>query len=114
MCICLSMLPQGLINQRGAYRDCWAAARYTATARTCCLWVLCWTDYMLRDWLQVDIVAGLSVGAMVVPQGMSYAKLAGLPQVRGAQLNRRLRVVMPAPVTLMCFARSCATSVCEH
>lgn len=31
---------------------------------------------------QVDIVAGLSVGAMVVPQGMSYAKLAGLPQVR--------------------------------
>ena len=32
---------------------------------------------------QVDIVAGLSVGAMVVPQGLSYAKLAGLPQVWG-------------------------------
>jgi MFS superfamily sulfate permease-like transporter len=32
---------------------------------------------------QNDIVAGLSVGAMVVPQGMSYAKLAGLPSVYG-------------------------------
>lgn len=38
----------------------------------------------MMDLLQVDIVAGLSVGAMVVPQGMSYAKLAGLPQVREA------------------------------
>lgn len=30
--------------------------------------------------LQSDVAAGLSVGAMVIPQGMSYAKLAGLPQ----------------------------------
>lgn len=33
--------------------------------------------------LQTDIIAGISVGAMVVPQGMSYAKLAGLPNVYG-------------------------------
>lgn len=33
--------------------------------------------------LQVDVIAGISVGAMVVPQGMSYAKLAGLPNVYG-------------------------------
>lgn len=33
--------------------------------------------------LQSDIAAGLSVGAMVIPQGMSYAKLAGLPQGKG-------------------------------
>lgn len=33
--------------------------------------------------MQNDIVAGLSVGAMVIPQGMSYAKLAGLPYVFG-------------------------------
>ena len=57
----------------------------SVTVTTCCLWVLWWTDKTLRGWPQVDIVAGLSVGAMVVPQGMSYAKLAGLPQVRGAQ-----------------------------
>lgn len=28
-------------------------------------------------------MAGLSVGAMVIPQGMSYANLAGLPYVFG-------------------------------
>lgn len=35
--------------------------------------------YRWKDWLLTDILAGLSVGAMVIPQGMSYAKLAGLP-----------------------------------
>ena len=33
--------------------------------------------------MQVDVIAGISVGAMVVPQGMSYAKLAGLPNEYG-------------------------------
>ncbi len=33
--------------------------------------------------VQADLAAGLSVAAMVVPQGLSYAKLAGLPQVWG-------------------------------
>ncbi|KAG2489555.1 hypothetical protein HYH03_012006 [Edaphochlamys debaryana] len=39
--------------------------------------------YQVRKWLLSDIVAGLSVGFMVVPQGMSYANLAGLPSVYG-------------------------------
>ena len=42
---------------------------------------------LLAEWLvlqiQVDLIAGISVGAMVVPQGMSYAKLAGLPNEYG-------------------------------
>lgn len=33
--------------------------------------------------MQSDCVAGLSVGFMVVPQGMSYANSAGLPSVFG-------------------------------
>ena len=33
--------------------------------------------------MQSDCVAGLSVGFMVVPQGMSYANSAGLPSVYG-------------------------------
>ena len=33
--------------------------------------------------LQADILAGTSVAALVVPQGMSYASLAGLPSVYG-------------------------------
>ena len=35
--------------------------------------------YDVRNTLLADVVAGLTVGVMVVPQGMSYAKLAGLP-----------------------------------
>lgn len=33
--------------------------------------------------LQSDLMAGMSVAALVIPQGMSYAKLAGLPSVFG-------------------------------
>jgi hypothetical protein len=33
--------------------------------------------------LQDDVLAGVSVAALVVPQGMSYARLAGLPSVYG-------------------------------
>lgn len=33
--------------------------------------------------MQMNLIAGLSVGFMVVPQGMSYAALAGLPSVFG-------------------------------
>lgn len=39
--------------------------------------------YKIKEYLLWDIIAGLSVGAMVVPQGMSYANLAGLPYVYG-------------------------------
>ncbi|CAB9501297.1 Sulfate transporter 4.1, chloroplastic [Seminavis robusta] len=35
--------------------------------------------YKVRDLLLQDAIAGCTVGVMVVPQSMSYAKLAGLP-----------------------------------
>ncbi|CAG8077883.1 unnamed protein product [Penicillium salamii] len=35
------------------------------------------TNYNLQ-WLYGDLIAGITVGAVVVPQGMAYAKLAGL------------------------------------
>lgn len=31
------------------------------------------------SWLRSDIVAGLSAGAVVIPQAMGYATVAGLP-----------------------------------
>ena len=34
-------------------------------------------------WLRHDIVAGLVLTALLVPQGMAYAELAGLPPVTG-------------------------------
>ncbi|GFR48514.1 hypothetical protein Agub_g10407, partial [Astrephomene gubernaculifera] len=39
--------------------------------------------YKIKEYLLADLVAGISVGFMVVPQGMSYANLAGLPSVYG-------------------------------
>ena len=40
------------------------------------------TSYQ-RKWLTTDIVAGLVLSALLVPQGMAYADLAGLPAVTG-------------------------------
>ncbi len=39
--------------------------------------------YKIKEWLLWDIAAGLSTAAMVIPQGMSYANLAGMPQIYG-------------------------------
>lgn len=36
-----------------------------------------------RDWLRRDVVAGIVLAAILVPQGMAYAELAGLPAVTG-------------------------------
>lgn len=36
-----------------------------------------------RAWLRSDLVAGLVLAAILVPQGMAYAELAGLPAVTG-------------------------------
>ncbi|GAA4410275.1 sulfate permease [Fodinibacter luteus] len=36
-----------------------------------------------RRWLGKDVVAGLVLSALLVPQGMAYAELAGLPAVTG-------------------------------
>lgn len=36
-----------------------------------------------RKWLRSDVVAGIILAAILVPQGMAYAELAGLPAVTG-------------------------------
>lgn len=42
----------------------------------------CWRwmrSYDFRNTFMSDVIAGLTVGVMIIPQSMSYAKLAGLP-----------------------------------
>jgi len=36
-----------------------------------------------RQWLARDIVAGVVLTTLLVPQGMAYAELAGLPPITG-------------------------------
>ncbi|KAI2602012.1 putative sulfate permease [Hypoxylon sp. NC1633] len=40
---------------------------------------LTWIGFYNLQWLIGDLVAGITIGAVVVPQGMAYAKLANLP-----------------------------------
>src|SRR4051794_36777437 len=41
--------------------------------------VLTWIPGDQRAWLSRDAVAGLAAGAVVIPQAMAYASIAGLP-----------------------------------
>jgi MFS superfamily sulfate permease-like transporter len=36
-----------------------------------------------RRWLARDVVAGVVLTTLLVPQGMAYAELAGLPPING-------------------------------
>jgi sodium-independent sulfate anion transporter 11 len=49
--------------------------QYIADTFPCSKWIC---NYNLQ-WLMGDVVAGITVGAVVIPQGMAYAKLAQLP-----------------------------------
>ena len=45
--------------------------------------ILDWLPNYKKGWLKGDIGAGLTVGVMLIPQGMAYASIAGLPAVYG-------------------------------
>jgi len=44
---------------------------------------LSWFPELNRWKVRADIIAGVTVGVMVIPQGMSYASIAGLPYIYG-------------------------------
>ena len=43
-----------------------------------------------RSWLSRDLIAGVVLVTLLVPQGMAYAELAGLPADHRALHDRRL------------------------
>lgn len=45
--------------------------------------ILHWGRHYPRPMLRGDVVAGLTVAVMLIPQGMAYANLAGMPPVTG-------------------------------
>ncbi|MBK9149468.1 MAG: solute carrier family 26 protein [Saprospiraceae bacterium] len=42
-----------------------------------------WIRNYKKSWLNGDLSAGLTVGVMLIPQGMAYSMLAGLPPIYG-------------------------------
>src|SRR5512136_3109766 len=45
--------------------------------------ILGWISTYQKEWLRYDLVAGLTVAAVVMPKAMAYAAIAGLPVVVG-------------------------------
>ena len=45
--------------------------------------VIQWASSYQKGWLKPDFFAGLTVGFMLVPQGIAYAMIAGLPPIYG-------------------------------
>lgn len=45
--------------------------------------VLQWLPYYKRNYLSGDLSAGFTIGVLLIPQGMAYALIAGLPPVYG-------------------------------
>lgn len=45
--------------------------------------VLSWSRSYQKSWLKGDLSAGLTVGIMLIPQGMAYAMMAGMPPIYG-------------------------------
>jgi MFS superfamily sulfate permease-like transporter len=45
--------------------------------------IRCWLPAYRREWLVADVLAGLAVWAVMVPEGMAYAGIVGVPPIMG-------------------------------
>ena len=61
----------------------WASSRRLASIAQRLLPVLGWLPAYRGDWLLPDVLAGLAVWAVMVPEGMAYAAIVGVPPIMG-------------------------------
>jgi high affinity sulfate transporter 1 len=59
-----------------------ASARHVSFAQRL-LPILGWLPVYRREWLLADVLAGLAVWAVMVPEGMAYAGIVGVPAIMG-------------------------------
>jgi len=45
--------------------------------------VLSWLPNYKKEWFKGDIISGITVGVILIPQGLAYAMIAGLPPIYG-------------------------------
>jgi SulP family sulfate permease len=57
--------------------------------------ILGWLPKYQRSWLRTDLIAGLTVVALLIPEGMAYAQIAGVPPQTA---------FYAAPIGLLAFA----------
>jgi high affinity sulfate transporter 1 len=62
--------------------------------------ILAWLPDYRREWLFPDVLAGLAVWAVMVPEGMAYAGIVGVPAIMG------LYTLVPALVAYAIFGTS--------
>src|SRR6516165_7643121 len=62
--------------------------------------VLDWTSDYRREWLAPDVLAGVALWAVMVPEGMAYAGIVGVPPVMG------LYTIVPALLAYALFGTS--------
>ena len=55
-----------------------------------------WLPSYRKEWLRHDLVAGLTMAAVIIPQAMAYAAIAGLPLVVGLYTSLVMLVVYAA------------------
>ena len=57
--------------------------------------ILGWLPQYERVWLRADLIAGLTIVALLIPEGMAYAQIAGVPPQTA---------FYAAPIGLLAFA----------
>ena len=78
--------------------------------------ILGWLPRTSKDGFKADLIAGLTVGVMVIPQSMSYASIAGLDLVYGLYASfvptvvRVLRHVWPTSRGSCCLSLTVSRS----
>src|SRR5215813_4897826 len=62
--------------------------------------ILDWIPVYRREWLLPDVLAGLALWAVMVPEGMAYASIVGVPPIMG------LYTIVPALLAYALFGTS--------
>jgi high affinity sulfate transporter 1 len=75
------------------------AARLDSVARRL-VPVIGWAPGYRREWLLADVLAGLAVWAVMVPEGMAYAGIVGVPAIMG------LYTIVPPLIAYALFGTS--------
>ena len=73
--------------------------------------LLDWATGYRREWLQLDVVAGLTAAAVVIPKAMAYATIAGLPVQVGLYTALVLRVIYAVLGTSRVLSVSTTTTI---